>query len=82
MKSFLTPPPEPPTSQTKTTRPALTQFALGIKRSTETQKAGVLTHHAADAALFENQVLPGYLKHEKTHKNPRRKNYAAGASRP
>jgi hypothetical protein len=55
---------------------------LGIRLFTETQKAGVLTHHAADAAPFENQVLPGYLKHEKTHKNPRRKNFAEGASRP
>ena len=82
MKSFSTPTPEPPTSQTKTTRPALTQFALGIKLFTETQKAGALTHHVAAAALFENQVLPGYLTHEKTHKKPRRKNYAAGTIRP
>jgi hypothetical protein len=55
---------------------------LGIRRFTETQKAGALTHHAADVALFENQVLPGYLTHEKTHKNPRRKNYSAGTIRP
>jgi len=55
---------------------------LGIKLFTGTQKAGVLTHHVAAAALFENQVLPGYLTHEKTHKKPRRKNYAAGTIRP
>jgi hypothetical protein len=82
MKSFSTPTPEPPTSQTKTTRPALTQFALGIKLFTGTQKAGALTHHVAAAALFENQVLPGYLTHEKTHKKPRRKNYSEGTIRP
>ena len=82
MKSFSTQAPAPPTSQTKTTGPALTLFASGIKLFPETQKADVLTHHAADVALFENQVLPGYLTHEKTHKNPRRKNFAAGTIRP
>jgi hypothetical protein len=55
---------------------------LGTKLFTGTQKAGALTHHVAAAALFENQVLPGYLTHEKTHKKPRRKNYAAGTIRP
>jgi hypothetical protein len=78
MKSFSTPTPAPPTSQTKTTRPESIQFALGIKRSTETQKAGVKTPHVVGAARSETR----FLAHEKTHKNPRRKNYSEGASRP
>lgn len=52
-KSFSTPTPEPPTSQTKTTRPALTLFALGIRPSIGTQKAGAKTRHVADVAAYE-----------------------------
>jgi hypothetical protein len=52
-KSFSTPTPEPPTSQTKTTRPALTLFALEIRPSIETQRAGVKTPHVVGVAAYE-----------------------------
>jgi hypothetical protein len=65
MKSFSTPTPEPPTSQTKTTRHALTPFALGIKLFTGTQKAGAKTPHVVGAARFETRLKP-MKKHTKT----------------
>jgi hypothetical protein len=69
MKSFSTPTPAPPTSQTKTTRPELTLFDLGIKLFTGTQKAGVLTPHVVGAARFNPGQKPDKTtmkKHTKT----------------